>query len=303
MTAAGGGEDPARSPAEPATEKRGKGPLRGRSLAGRGGPLAKAPWFSALLTLALAVALAFLVLPVIAIFVNTSPARLVSSLGDAQAREALLLSLRTSAIALAIIVLLGTPAAYLLALRRFPGKALVMTLVELPLVLPPAVAGIGLLAALGPHGILGGALASAHVRLVLQTAGVVVALTFVASPFYLRQAQAAFEAVDRTYLDAARALGARELAVFLRVAIPTARPGLTAGLALAWGRALGEFGATLMFAGSFQGVTQTAPLAIYDQFASDFPAALALSAVLVIVSAALLVTVKLTAGPPAAGAG
>jgi molybdate transport system permease protein len=254
--------------------------------------------FRVLLTLALAVTVAFLVLPVIAIFVNTSPARLISSLGEAQAREALLLSLRTSAIALAIIIVVGTPAAYLLAVRRFRGRAVVLTLLELPLVLPPAVAGIGLLAALGPHGILGGVLASAHIELVLQTAGVVVALAFVASPFYLRQAQSAFEAVDRTYLDAARALGARESSVFLRVAIPTARPGLMAGVALAWGRALGEFGATLMFAGSFQGVTQTAPLAIYDRFATDFPAALALSAVLLIVSAALLLTIKLGSGSP-----
>jgi molybdate transport system permease protein len=254
--------------------------------------------FKLLLGLALALTLAFLVLPVIAIFVDTSPARLISSLGDPQSREALLLSLKTSAIALAIIVLVGTPAAYLLAVRRFRGQALVLTLLELPLVLPPAVAGIGLLAALGPHGILGGLLADAHIQLVLQTAGVVVALTFVASPFYLRQAHTAFQAVDRTYLDAARSLGARESSVFARVAIPMARPGLAAGVALAWGRALGEFGATLMFAGSFQGVTQTAPLAIYDQFPSDFPAALALSAVLVIVSAALLLTIKLGSGSP-----
>jgi molybdate transport system permease protein len=261
------------------------------------------PWFRALLVLALTLTVGFLVLPVLAIFVNTSPARLVSSLGDTQAREALLLSLRTSLVAVAIIVVVGTPAAYLLAMRPFRGRALVMTLVELPLVLPPAVAGIGLLAALGPHGILGGALASAHIQLVLQTAGVVVALTFVAAPFYLRQAQTAFQAVDRTYLDAARSLGARERAVFLRVAIPTARPGLIAGLALAWGRALGEFGATLMFAGSFQGVTQTAPLAIYDQFSSDFPAALALSAVLVIVSGVLLLTIKLGSGSPAVAGG
>jgi molybdate transport system permease protein len=170
-------------------------------------------------------------------------------------------------------------------------------------VLPPAVAGIGLLAALGPHGILGGVLAGAHIQLVLQTAGVVVALAFVASPFFLRQAHTAFQAVDRTYLDAARALGARESTVFLRVAIPTARPGLMAGVALAWGRALGEFGATLMFAGSFQGVTQTAPLAIYDQFATDFPAALALSAVLVIVSAVLLLAIKLGSGSPVVSGG
>jgi len=254
--------------------------------------------FRIFLALALALTVAFLVLPILAIFVNTSPGRLISSLGDRQARDALLLSLRTSAIAMAIIVVVGTPAAYMLALRSFRGQAVVSTLLELPLVLPPAVAGIGLLAALGPHGILGGALADAHIQLVLQTAGVVVALTFVASPFYLRQAQTAFQAIDRTYLEAARSLGARESGIFMRVAVPTARPGLIAGLALAWGRALGEFGATLMFAGSFQGVTQTAPLAIYDQFASDFPAALALSAVLVIVSAVLLLTIKLGSGPP-----
>ncbi len=257
---------------------------------------AQLPWFRALLALALTITLAFLVLPVIAIFVNTSPARLISSLGEAQSREALLLSLQTSSIAVAIIVAVGTPAAYLLAVRPFRGLALVLTLLELPLVLPPAVAGIGLLAALGPDGILGGALADAHIQLVLQTAGVVVALTFVASPFYLRQAQTAFQSVDPSHLEAARVLGAREHTVFLRVALPNARPGLIAGLALAWGRALGEFGATLMFAGSFQGVTQTAPLAIYSQFASDFPAALALSAVLVIVSAVLLLTIKLALG-------
>jgi len=259
--------------------------------------------FRIFLAFALALTVAFLVLPVLAIFVNTSPERLISSLGEPQSRDALLLSLRTSAIAMAIIVAVGTPAAYLLAVRKFRGQALLTTLVELPLVLPPAVAGIGLLAALGPHGILGGALADAHIQLVLQTAGVVVALTFVASPFYLRQAQTAFQAVDPTYLEAARSLGARESAVFLRVAIPTARPGLVAGLALAWGRALGEFGATLMVAGSFQGITQTAPLAIYDQFASDFPAALALSAVLVIVSAVLLLTIKLGSGPPVVSGG
>ena len=259
--------------------------------------------FRIFLAFALALAVAFLVLPVLAIFVNTSPERLISSLGEPRSRDALLLSLRTSAIAMAIIVAVGTPAAYLLAVRKFRGQALLTTLVELPLVLPPAVAGIGLLAALGPHGILGGALADAHIQLVLQTAGVVVALTFVASPFYLRQAQTAFQAVDPTYLEAARSLGARESAVFMRVAIPTARPGLVAGLALAWGRALGEFGATLMFAGSFQGVTQTAPLSIYDQFASDFPAALALSAVLVIVSAVLLLTIKLGSGPPVVSGG
>ena len=249
--------------------------------------------FTVALWVALSLALAFLTLPVVAIFVNTGPEQLISSLGDPQAREALRLSLETSTIAVIVIVLVGTPAAFLLATRSFRGKSTVVTLLELPLVLPPAVAGIALLAALSPKGILGGALADANIQLVLQTSGVVVALVFVSSPFYLSQAQAAFAAVDRTYLDASRTLGSGEGATFLRVAIPLALPGIVAGLALSWGRALGEFGATLMFAGSFQGITQTVPLAIYDQFATDFPAALALSVILVFVSAGLLLAMKL----------
>jgi molybdate transport system permease protein len=261
----------------------------------------KGRWFAPLLAAALAVALTFLTLPIVAIFLDTSPARLVSSLGEPGALDALWLSLRTTSIALAIILVVGTPAAYLLATRRFRGRALVITLVELPLVLPPAVAGIALLAALGPGGIFGGAMEDAGIELALQTAGVVVALTFVASPFYIRQALAAFAAVDRTWLDASRTLGASEARTFVRVAIPAAMPGLVAGTALALGRALGEFGATLMFAGSFEGITQTVPLAIYDRFATDFDEALALSAVLVAVSAAILLSVKFVRGSEALG--
>jgi molybdate transport system permease protein len=253
-------------------------------------------WFPAVLGAALAVTLFFLVLPVVAIFAHTAPGKLISSLGDPEATDALRLSIETTAIAVAVIALVGTPAAYLLATRRFRGRSVLVTLVELPLVLPPAVAGIGLLAALGPDGILGGALRDAHITLVLQTAGVVVALIFVSAPFYLGLAQASFGAVDRTLVEASRTLGSTEAASFARVAIPVALPGLSAGLALAWGRALGEFGATLMFAGSFRGITQTVPLAIYDQFATDFPAALALSAILVAVAAGLLLTVKLVSG-------
>jgi molybdate transport system permease protein len=250
------------------------------------------------LALALGVAVLFLILPVVAIFVDVGPRRLLDGLGDPSARDALRLSLQCTAIALAVIVVVGTPAAYLLATRQFRGKAALTTLIELPLVLPPAVAGIGLLAALGPKGLLGGA----GPDLVLTTAGVIVALVFVAAPFHVRQAQAAFEAVDRSWMDASRTLGASEARTFARIAIPAAMPGLVAGMALAWGRALGEFGATLMFAGSFRGVTQTAPLAIYDRFATDFPGALALAAVLVAVSAALLAAVKLVSGPAGARA-
>lgn len=249
--------------------------------------------FRVALTVALAAALVFLTVPVLAIFVNTSPGELLSSLGDPAARDALRLSLITTVLALLIILLVGTPAAYALATRDFRGKAAVTTLIELPLVLPPAVAGIALLAALGPHGIFGSALEDLGIQLVLTTAGVVVALTFVAAPFYVRQAQAAFAAVDPSVVHASRTLGVSEAGTFMRIVIPTGLPGLAAGAALAWGRALGEFGATLMFAGSFRGITQTVPLAIYDRFSEDFPAALALSAVLVCISAALLLSVKL----------
>lgn len=249
--------------------------------------------FNAVLVTALAVVLTFLALPIVAIFVDAGPGELLTSLDDPVVIDALLLSLRTTTIAVALIVLFGTPAAYLLATRRFRGRNLLVTLVELPLVMPPAVAGIGLLVAFGPKGVFGGALEGAGVELVLQTAGVVVALTFVAAPFYIRQTQAALEALDPNWIDAARTLGASEARAMLQIALPAARPGITAGLALAWGRALGEFGATLMFAGSVQGVTQTMPLAIYAQFSTDLTAALALSAVLVALSAALLLGVKL----------
>jgi len=254
-------------------------------------------WFGAVLAAALALVLVFLTLPVVAIFLDQPPRALLDALGDEGALDALWLSLRTTAAALALILIVGTPAAYGLATRRFRGRAAVITLIELPLVLPPAVAGIALLAAVGPRGVLGGAVDAAGVQLTLATAGVVVALTFVAAPFYLRQAIAAFEAVDPTLFDASRTLGAPPVRTFARIAVPAALPGLAAGTALALGRALGEFGATLMFAGSFQGVTQTVPLAIYDRFATDFTAALALSAVLVAVSAAILLAVKLVGTP------
>lgn len=258
--------------------------------------MVRARWFAGALFVALALALTFLTLPVVAILVQDSPRTLLASLGDPGVLDALWLSLRTTLMALAIIIVVGTPAAYLLATRRFRGRELVVTLVELPLVMPPAVAGVALLATLGPGGLIGGAIADAGLRLVFETAGVVVALTFVAAPFYVRGGQVAFGAVDRGWLEASRTLGCGEARTFLRIAVPAAAPGLLAGLALAWGRALGEFGATLIFAGSLRGRTQTAPLAIYERLGTDFDAALALSAVLVAASAALLVSIKLVSG-------
>jgi molybdate transport system permease protein len=247
---------------------------------------------------ALVVLLAFLAIPLVAIFAEAGPGQLISSLGRDGATEALWLSLRTSLMAIALIVVVGTPAAYLLARRRFRGRAALITLIEVPLVLPPAAAGIALLAAFGPNGLVGGAIEDLGLRLVLETAGVVVALTFVAAPFYVRGAIAAFEALDPALLDASRTLGAGEGRTFARVAIPGARAGLASGLALAWGRALGEFGATLFFAGSLQGRTQTAPLAIFSFLGRDFDASLALAAVLLVASAAILLSVKLLGRSP-----
>src|SRR4051812_4030544 len=251
------------------------------------------PGFAFAAGAALALTLAFLGLPIVARVTNSSPADLIASLGDGASRDALRLSLETSAASLALIVLVGTPAAWLLATREFRAKPLLVTIIELPLVLPPAAAGIALLAALAPKGIAGGLLDDAGITLVLTTTAVVLAMTVVPSPFYLRQAQPSFDSPDPRLLEASRTLGASEARTFARVAIPLARNGLLAGGALAWGRALGEFGATLMFAGSIQGITQTAPLALYERFSTDFPAAIALAVVLLAVSAAVLGGVKL----------
>jgi molybdate transport system permease protein len=249
--------------------------------------------FAALLAVATAVALAFLALPVVAIFVRVPPGHLLGALGHDVTRDALLVSLKTSAIAHACVLVVGTPAAYVLARRRFPGRALVLAVVELPLVLPPAVAGIALFAAFGRAGLLGGELDALGIQIPFTQAAVVLAVAFVESPFYVRGAVAAFEAVDRSLLDAARTLGAAPARVFLRVALPLAGGGLGAASALALARGLGEFGATIIFAGSLQGVTQTLPLAIYAQFEQDFDTALAISALFIVVGAILLVALKL----------
>jgi molybdate transport system permease protein len=240
-----------------------------------------------------AVAMAFLMLPVVAIFLRIPPAEMWSQLGSDVATDALLLSLRTSLIASVLILLVGTPAAHLIAVHRFPGRQVLITLVELPLVMPPVVAGIALFAAFGRAGLLGGELDALGVQIPFTEAAVVMAVAFVASPFYIRQAIAAFEAVDTTMVDAARSLGAGPGRTFWRVCLPLASGGLTAGWALAFARGLGEFGATIIFAGNLQGVTQTLPLAVYSEFENDFDAALAIGGLLIVVSGAILLLVKL----------
>jgi molybdate transport system permease protein len=231
------------------------------------------------------VSLAFLALPVIAVFARVSPTRLVAQLGNPVVTDALVVSLKTTLIAQALILLLGTPTAYVLATRRFHGRAALITLVELPLVLPPAVAGLGLLAAFGRTGLL-------HTSFPFTQTAVVLAVAFVASPLYVRAAIAAFEAVDANIVAASRTLGAGPVRTFFRVVAPLARGGLIAGAALAFARGLGEFGATIMFAGSLRGVTQTLSLAVYAEFDVNFDVALAVSALLILISAALLITLK-----------
>ena len=249
--------------------------------------------FEVLLALAAGLILAFLLVPVLALFLRIPPGDLLSQLTSKAAVDALIVSVKTSVIAHAVVLLLGTPAAYLIATRHFRGRALVLTLIELPLVLPPAVAGIALFAAFGRAGLLGGTLDAFGISISLTQTAVVFAVIFVSSPFYVRLAVSAFESVDPALIEAARTLGAGPRRTFFRVALPLAAGGLSAASALAFARGLGEFGATIMFAGSLQGVTQTLPLAIYAQLDLDFDVALALGAFLVVVSVAVLLTVKL----------
>ena len=246
---------------------------------------------AALTGLVAAVGLGFLVLPIIAIFARVPPGTLLDQLGSGVVRDALVVTLKTSAIAQALVVAFGTPLAWVLASRRLRGRDLLVTLVELPIVLPPAVAGIGLLAALGRTGLL-------ETGLPFTQGAVVAAVAFVAGPLYVRQAIAAFEGLDPNLLSASRTLGAGPGKTFFRVALPLAAGGLAAGLGLSVARGLGEFGATIMFAGSLQGVTQTVSLAIYLQFDKQpdgFDLALALGGLLVLVSIAILLAVKLLA--------
>jgi molybdate transport system permease protein len=209
-------------------------------------------------------------------------------------RQALGLSLTTTALAMVFVIALGTPLAFLLARRRFPGAAVVEALVDLPIVLPPAVAGIALLMAFGRNGLVGQWLDEGGITLGFTTAAVVMAQLFVAAPFYVIAARGGFARVDRDIEEAAADLGAPPRRVFLTVTLPLIAPSLIAGAVLAWARALGEYGATIMFAGSFPGITQTMPLAIYGRFgAGDMPAALLLSVVLLIASLVVLLGVRI----------
>jgi molybdate transport system permease protein len=248
--------------------------------------------FGALQGTALALTLAFLLLPLVAIVARPGPAEIARQLGSDVVLDAVLVTLKTSVVAHLIVLAVGTPAAYLIATRRFPGRDLVISVVELPLVLPPAVAGIGMLAAFGSRGLLGDAVDAAGLRISFTQIAVVMAVVFVSAPFHIRGAIAAFEAIDDDLVAAARTLGARPARVFWRIALPLAATGLGAASTLAFARGLGEFGATIIFAGSVQGRTQTLPLAIYAELDRDFDRALAIGALLIAASILILLASK-----------
>jgi molybdate transport system permease protein len=218
---------------------------------------------------------------------------LLAAIGSRPVVDALVLSLVTTAVALGLTLALGTPLAYVLARRSFRGSSLVETIVDLPIVLPPSVAGLALLLLLGRNGLLGGALDVIGVSIPFTTLAVILAQAFVAAPFYIRSARAGIAAVDRDVEDAARVDGAAEREVFRWVTAPLAGAALAAGAVMSWSRALGEFGATIMFAGNIEGRTQTLPLVVYSEFGGgDLDASIAAASILVLAAFGVLVSVR-----------
>ncbi|HET6213693.1 MAG TPA: ABC transporter permease [Micromonosporaceae bacterium] len=237
--------------------------------------------------------LAFLVLPLIGLVARTPWATLPSRLAEPAVRDALRLSLLTATVATAICLLLGVPLAWLLARVQFPGRRVVRALVLLPLVLPPVVGGVALLLVLGRRGLVGSYLDTWFgVTLPFSPAAVVLAEAFVAMPFLVIAVEGALRGADRRYEEAAATLGASPWTTFRRVTLPLMAPGVAAGAVLCWARALGEFGATITFAGSFPGRTQTMPLAVYLALETDPAAAVVLSLVLLAVSVVILASLR-----------
>jgi len=260
-------------------------------LAGRPGGAGRFLWPAAVALLS-GLLLLLIALPLAALLFSASPRELAAGLADPLVIPALRLSVFTTTLSLLVILAGGTPLAWVLARRTGRAWRVLETIVELPIVLPPAVAGVALLLAFGRRGLLGPALGGAGIGIPFTRAAVVFAQTFVAAPFYLQAAVAAFRRLDPDLLVVARSLGASRPRVLTAVAVPVSWPGLAGGAALSWARALGEFGATLMFAGNMSGRTQTLPLAIYTALESDLHTAQSLSILLVVVAFALLVAVR-----------
>ncbi len=241
---------------------------------------------------ALSLLAGFIAVPVLSLLIWTINNSAWQAMTSPAAVDALLLSVRTTAISMIIIVLVGTPAAYVLARYNFPGKRIVNTLVDIPAVLPPSAAGIALLLAFGRMGLIGEHLTAFGIQISFTMVAVVLAELFVATHFYVRQAAVGFAQIERTIEETALVDGADRITVFMRVTIPLAFPALVAGAVTAWARALGEFGGTIIFAGNIQGVTQTIPLAIFGTLERDFDAAVALSVLVLGFAFAVILTAR-----------
>ena len=244
------------------------------------------------LAAAAAISVALFLLPLLGLVSRSPWTETATLLQSAGVRQALLLSLFVSASAVLFSLLLGFPLAWLLARRSFPGRAALRTLITLPMVMPPVVAGVGLLAAFGPHGLVGGPLAALGVQIPFTTLAAVIAAAFVSAPFLVTTLEAGIEQVEPRLEEVAATLGASRWRAFRTVLLPAIRPSLAAGVALCWARALGEFGATITFAGNLEGRTQTAPLAIYQMLQTRPERAFLLAALLLAVSLLVLVGLR-----------
>ena len=241
----------------------------------------------------LILAMAFIALPVIALFLKSPLDTTLRSLHDPMVLDALRLSLTTSTITTMIVFIIGTPIAYVNARFHYFGKELVDSLIDLPVIMPPAVAGIALLMAFGRMGIVGQYINAFGISIAFTTLAVIIAQVFVSSPFYIRQAKTSFEDVDLAFENAARTLGSSRVYTFILITLPIAMNGLISGAVMAFARSLGEFGATMMFAGNFQGRTQTMPLAIYSAMQGDLDVSLCIAIILVAISFVVIVLVKI----------
>lgn len=240
----------------------------------------------------LIIAMSFIALPIIALFLKSPLDTTLLSMRDPMALDALRLSLTTSALTTTVVVIFGTPIAYVSARFHYFGKEIADSLIDLPVIMPPAVAGIALLMAFGRMGIVGHYLNAFGFSVAFTTLAVIMAQVFVSSPFYIRQARTSFEDVDISFENAARTLGAGRVYTFFHVILPIAMNGLISGAIMAFARSLGEFGATIMFAGNFQGRTQTMPLAIYTAMQGDLDVSLCLSIILVAISFMVIILVR-----------
>jgi molybdate transport system permease protein len=234
----------------------------------------------------------FLTVPLICLLLYLRPQAWISHLRSEMALQALWLTLKTTTLATLICVLLGLPVAYLLARYDFWGKEALDTLTDLPITVPPVVAGVALLLAFGRNGLLGRYLDLAGIQIGFTTLAVILAQVFIASPFFVKAARAGFESVDVRLEQAARTLGANRWRSFLTVTLPLSRPSLVAGVVLAWARALSEFGATMMFAGNFPGRTQTLTMAVMTAMESDLETAIAISALSLLLALVALIGAK-----------